>query len=223
MRLKEIKPGMVIHCKNEKEKKMLLEEAERLGYVWYSTKGKPTERSTHSIGCTIHFYDKGTSIFYVDYKHITHSCQTGDSVIEFSDLIIPELTAEELLDTIKEICENNCCNDMCALSDENGCIIRKAVFDKKHVIEACIQWKSDHEKKEPEIETEWFWQGRIFKVEKDGSYYQIKDGNGFYDTGCEYQESAEEYMSEILKEYCKTHDGDFIAVVNHVCRVKAVE
>ena len=34
MRLKEIKPGMVIHCKSDEEKKALLEEAERLGYVW---------------------------------------------------------------------------------------------------------------------------------------------------------------------------------------------
>ena len=91
------------------------------------------------------------------------------------------------------------------------------------IVDAIKRWKAEHEKKEPEIETEWFWQGRIFKVEKDGSYYQIKDGTGFYDTGCEYQESAEEYMSDILKEYCKTHDGDYIALVNHVCRVKAVE
>ena len=42
MRLKKIKPEMAVHYKNEKEKKMLLEEAERLGYVWYQTKGKPT-------------------------------------------------------------------------------------------------------------------------------------------------------------------------------------
>ena len=91
------------------------------------------------------------------------------------------------------------------------------------IVDAIKRWKSEHEKKESEIEIEWFWQGRIFKVEKDGSYYQIKDGTGFYDTGCEYQESAEEYMSDILKEYCKTLDGDLIAVVEHVCRVKAVE
>ena len=30
MRLKEIKPGMVIHCNSDDEKKALLEEAERL-------------------------------------------------------------------------------------------------------------------------------------------------------------------------------------------------
>ena len=42
MRLKEIKPGMVIHCKNDEEKKALLEEAERIGYVWYYERVKPT-------------------------------------------------------------------------------------------------------------------------------------------------------------------------------------
>lgn len=219
MRLKEIKPGMVIHCKNDDEKKALLEEADRLGYVWYRTKGKPTERSVHRIGCTIHFYDAGTSSFSADYKHITHSCDTGDSVIEFSDLIIPELTAEELLDTINEICENNCCNDMCALSDENGCIIRKAVFDKKHVIEACIQWKSDHEKKEPEIETvdicriiEMLPGGRKRCVHEEDIKSELPFG------GDERQK-----IEEILKKYCMEHDGNFIAVHEVVSRVKAVE
>ena len=92
----------------------------------------------------------------------------------------------------------------------------------KEIVNGIAQWKSDHEKKEPEIDTEWFWQGRIFQIYEDGGYYQIKDGAGFYDTGCEYRESAEEYMKDELKEYCKTHDGEFIAVVEHVCRVKAV-
>ena len=31
MRLKEIKPGMAIHCKNDEEMEVLLEEAEKLG------------------------------------------------------------------------------------------------------------------------------------------------------------------------------------------------
>ena len=44
MRLKEIKPGMAIHCKNDEEKKALLEEAERLGYLWVNGY-KPTEFS----------------------------------------------------------------------------------------------------------------------------------------------------------------------------------
>lgn len=96
-------------------------------------------------------------------------------------------------------------------------------YTPKEICDYISDWKDDHEKKEPEIKTEWFWQGRIFKIEKDGGYYQIKGGNGFYDTGCKYRDDAEEYMEDKLKEHCKTNDGEFIAVVEHVCRVKAVE
>ena len=52
MRLKEFKPGMVIHCKNDEEKKTLLEEAERLGYRWVSG-DKPTKA----------FFPSNTSFF----------------------------------------------------------------------------------------------------------------------------------------------------------------
>ena len=54
MRLKEIKPCMVIHCKNDEEKKMLLEEAERLGYRWYGS-GEPATGINAYRGMTIHF------------------------------------------------------------------------------------------------------------------------------------------------------------------------
>ncbi len=40
MKLKELKPGMVIKCENEEEKQTLLIELERLGYVWFVTHGK---------------------------------------------------------------------------------------------------------------------------------------------------------------------------------------
>ena len=57
MKLKEIKPGMVIHYKNDEEKKLLLEELERLGYVWYSSNTLPTERVKDStLGTVIHVY-----------------------------------------------------------------------------------------------------------------------------------------------------------------------
>lgn len=95
MRLKPIKPGMAIHYKNDEEKKALLEEAERLGYLWYGTKRNPTVKTNESIGNTIHFYDAGKSCFTANYKHITHSIQIRENVTEFSDLIIPELTAGE--------------------------------------------------------------------------------------------------------------------------------
>lgn len=202
MGLKEIKPEMAVHCKNEKEKKMLLEEAERLGYVWYSTKGKPTERSTHSIGCTIHFYDKGTNSFSVDYKHITHSCQTGDSVIEFSDLIIPEMSAEEVLQIVKKL-EFEFVREYLGLP--YGKSLNGMLFDAepRKIIDMCEQWKSDHEKKEPEIE--WVFKGVADIV------------------GCN---EIEFFVSEeAAREWCERRTletGNNHAYVP-VCRVKVVE
>ena len=217
MRLKEIKPGMAIHCKNNEEKKALLEEAERLGYLW-ANGTKPTKA----------FFPSNTLVFQVNglKKYISW---TGDSEknTEFSDLFLPELTAEEVVPILTEICnrynENEDCegcplNGLERIRNRNECPFTFKYY--KQVIEICAQWKSDHEKKEPEIETEWFWQGRILKINKDDCYCQINDGTGFYDTGCEYRESAEEYMEGELKEYCKTHEGKFIAVVDHVCRIK---
>lgn len=207
MRLKEIKPGMIIHCKDNREYEQLQTEAIRLGY------GE----------LPLPFTDK--HLFHVnDIGGITWSFVSNDyKYIEFSDLIIPDLTAEELLQVINDICNtySNCsfdCKKECPLC--HGYCKEWMAKHPKETVEICAQWKSEHEKKEPEIETEWIWQGRIFVINEDGCYCQINDGTGFYNTGCEYRESAEEYMADELKEYCKTHDGEFIAVVEHVCRVK---
>lgn len=227
MKLKEIKPGMVVHCKNDEEKKALLEEAERLEYLWFPDMAKPTEKLP--VGNTIHFGDGSEIIYSVQYKNITYSDQIGKGVIEFSDLIESEMTAKEVLSILAEI-KRKCGKEFetchkCPLdrinAGSNGdlCDLENMV-DTDKVIRICQQWKADHEKKEPEVE--WYWQGRIFKVKEDGCYYQIKDGTGFYDTGCEYRENAEDYMSDELKEYCKKHEGNYIATVEHICRVKAV-
>ena len=210
MKLKEIKQGMAIHCNTQNEYKRLDEEVKNLGLGSLPIRFNENQFDSNYIYIITDF-----DVVWTDRMSREH--------IEFSDLIIPEsgLSAEEALLAYDQMCkENYCCND-CPIY---GILGRECTHEMDghitEIVNAIKKWKSDHEKKEPEIETEWFWQGRIFNVEKDGSYYQIKDGNGFYDTGCEYQESAEEYMSDILKEYCKTHDGDFIAVVDHVCRVK---
>ena len=220
MKLKEIKPGMAIHCTSREQVQCLA----NIGVSDESFTKLDVPIWIHVIGNGICWWMpevdkngmKGKDFYEKD----------GCNCVEFSDLIIPEpeLSAEEALLAYDQMCkENYCCSD-CPIYGILGCECTHEMDGHiTEIVDAIKKWKSDHEKKEPEIETEWFWQGRIFKVEKDGSYYQIKDGTGFYDTGCEYQESAEEYMNEILKEYCKKHDGDFIAVVDRVCRVKAVE
>lgn len=215
MRLKEITPGMVIHCKNYDEKKALLEEAERLGYIWYFTKKKPTDH-INNTGNTIHFYASGTKPLLADYKHITHSWNVDDAATEFSDLILPDLTAEEVLNTIKEICaSNNTCNDMCLLCDGKGCVIRKTEFDVKNVIEICSQWKADHEKQKLEIETVNIC--RIIEVLPDGRKRCVHEedlASGSTDAEIKILVEAE------LKQYVSKHDGEFIAVHEVVSRVK---
>ena len=223
MRLKEIKPGMAVHCKSDDEKKALLEEAERLGYVWYSTKNKPTERSVSGIGNTIHFYDKGTSSFSADYKHITHSCQTGDSVTEFSDLIIPaqELSAEEALLAYDQMCkENYYCNDCPIYGILGHECVHKMDGHISEIVDAIKKWRSDREKndpeaekKEPEIETVDICQ--IIEILPDGRKQCVHEEDMNSQTIAERE--------DILKRYCMEHDGEFIAVRESVSRAKAAE
>lgn len=166
MRLKEIKPGMVIHCKSEKG---------------------------------------------------NESTYKKEGVTEFSDLILPELTAEEVLQAMGEICESHqVCND-CPISKATKENIRvpSYCFKSLHthtdkVINVCAKWKSDHEKKEPEIETVDIC--RIIEVLPDGR------------KRCVHEEDIKKPITleveETLKRYCMEHEGEFIAVHEVVSRVK---
>ena len=214
MRLKEIKPGMAIHCKNNEEKKALLEEAERLGYLW-ANGTKPTKA----------FFPSSTLVFQVNglKKYISW---TGDSEknTEFSDLILPELTAEEVVLILTEICnrynENEYCegcplNGLERIRNRNECPF--AFKDHKQVIEICEQWKAKHEKKEPEIETVDIC--RIIEVLPDGRKRCVHEEDIKPDPELPYG-SEEIAVHEILKRYCMEHEGEFIAVHEVVSRVK---
>ena len=213
MRLKEIKPGMVIHCKNDEEKKALLEEAERLGYVWIVNGKNPTDETTIS-GSTIHIL----------LKHITWS-DTTEGAIEFSDLILPEMTAEELLNILNEIihCGDRRC-DECPLAENGETLCTDDVGGVKisnpdKLISICQQWKANHEKKEPEIETVDIC--RIIEIQPDGKKRCVHEED-ISDGELMYSGDAVENCRYILKNYCKEHDGEFIAVHEVVSRVKAV-
>ena len=199
MRLKEIKPGMVIHCKNDDDKKALLEEAERLGYRWGSTANLPTSMAIDDFGSTIHFYEKNE---FTDFKHITWSEKT-EGVTEFSDLILPELSAEETLRIFGAICAGGCCSrcPFDIIKYDSDC----PTFLLEHYKEAaeiCAQWKSDHEKKEPEIE----WVYRVFGAENYGEK--------FFQT--------EEEAIKRCEELAKSQKTKQYARYERVCRVKAV-
>ena len=160
MKLKEIKPGMVIHWKTGDEKVALLEELERLGYEWFGTHRRKATYACgdEDLGHVIHVYnDNG-------WKNITNSNRVDVVTHEFSDLIIPEMSAEEVLQICSEICNGGPC-DECIIGEEN--CFAEPYSDKKKVIEICQKWKSDHEKKEPEIE----WVYRVFEAENNGEKF----------------------------------------------------
>ena len=198
MRLKEIKPGMVVHCKNDDDKKALLEEAERLGYKWRNNKSATDFMMFNKAGNTIHFHERNE---LVSHRYITWSDKT-DGVTEFSDLIIQELTAEETIKLHTEVCCSSCkecplynvdgysdCEDLCINNPEKA-------------VEILAQWKSEHEKKEPEIE----WVYRVFGAENYGEK--------FFQTEVEAINRCEELVkSQKTKQYAR---------YERVCRVKEV-
>lgn len=199
MRLKEIKPGMVIHCKTQKEKIALLEEADRLGYKW-NNKWVPTDcRMIKDSGMTIHFYGKSE---YTDFEHITWSDST-DGVTEFSDIILPELTAEEAIKINTELCSGTC--EECPLYnvDEYSDCDDLCINNPEKAVEILAQWKSNHEKKEPEIE----WVYRVFGAENFGEK--------FFQT--------EEEAIKRCEELAKSQKTKQYARYERVCRVKAVK
>ena len=213
MRLKEIKPGMVIHCKDYEEKKALLEEAERLGYRWGGTANLPTSMP-NNLGSTIHFHEKNE---FIGFKHISWSKNT-EGVTEFSDLILPELTAEEVLSTISEICINTKCEN-CYLGkycDKTNSACSLQSMEPKLIIDACIKWKSEHEKKEPEIETVDIC--RIIEIQPDGRKRCVHEED--IKSELPFGGDERQIVQNVLKRYLEEHDGEFIAVHEVVSRVK---
>ena len=193
MKLKEIKPG-VIHCKTQEEAdalvNTLLEDVHWKNY-WKIHKEHTCFRVT----------ENGL------YAYGSVGDHEDELIIEFSDLIIPELSATEVLKICNEICNNNVdCSDCKMLGN---CFFEDSDYQK--VVEICEKWKADHEKKEPEFE--WVDICRIIQVHDGGK------------KECVHEEDISEHWKEltvevILKDYITTHEGNYIAVVEHVCRVK---
>ena len=195
MRLKEIKPGMVIHCKSNDEKKALYDELCRIGNM-------KTDSYTDSLD---NFKDADCNYKIQDLKRETWCFTKEHATVEFSDLIIPEpeLSADEALLAYDQMCrENYCCND-CPIYGILGHECAKRMDGHiSEIVDAIKKWKSNHEQKEPEIE--WFWKSYVV----GGSDYKEAD------TEQEAMEWCEYYAKEHPEAKC---------TYKHVCRVKAVE
>ena len=208
MKLKEIKHCMAICCTNieqvrELDKKMKSGKCfeDFLPFPCYIlTDGKKY------YGCV---QDKN----FISSKNYNPVPQ----IVNFSDLIIPEMSAEDALLAYDQMCrENYCCND-CPLYGILGheCT-HKMDGHIGEIMDAIKKWKAEHEKKEPEIETVDIC--RIIEVLQDKKRVVHEETL----TGT-YGSTKEEEAQEILKQYISEHEGNYIAVVEHVLRVKAVE
>lgn len=216
MNLKKIEPGMVVHVKNDEEYKELLKEAKRLGYRWLNGKEIDPEIKDSLIQSYSIKFNEANDFRY--FKNIGFVI-SGSKTIEFSDLVLQDMTAEEVLSTISEMCRNTSCkgcylgklcnhaNSSCSLQD----------MEPKVIIDACIKWKQEYEKKEPEIETVDMC--RIIEVLPDGKKKCVHEEEIKHNMDTPYKTNFE-IMSDILKQYCVEHDGEFIAVHETVCRVK---
>ena len=208
MKLKEIKPGMVIHCKNDEEKRALYQELCRIGNI-------RTDLYEDSFP---NFKNNRFSYLIKDLKNQTWGI-ADCATVEFSDLILPELSAGEAIKIFGEICKGSC--QACPLyavepyeACENLCY-----ENPEKIVEILAQWKANHEKKEPEIETVDIC--RIIEIKPDGKKRCVHEED-ISDGELMYSGDAVENCRYILKNYCMEHDGEFIAVHEVVSRVKKV-
>lgn len=202
MRLKEIKQGMVIHCKTNDESKALYDELCRIGNM-------ETDTVADSLD---NFKDADFCYRIEDLKHETWSFATGPATVEFSDLIIPdpELSAEEALLAYDQMCrENYCCNDCPIYGILGHECAHKMDEHITEIVDAIKKWKADREKKGPETEKkepeiEWFWK----------SYAVGRSDYKEADTEQEAMEWCEYYAKEHPEAKC---------TYKHVCRANAVK
>lgn len=149
MKLKEIKPGMVIHCPTEEEAEKLLEHLEGLGYRRYSGR-KLTSMTFYAFNNHNTCYYVGKD-FIITFGSVNE--ENSKSITKFSDLIIPELTVEEVWSIASEISnmpkdiQKEIFPDFDYSKDDFW--NQYAPYEVKRRIE---QWKANHEKKETAVE-----------------------------------------------------------------------
>ena len=124
-----------------------------------------------------------------------------------------ELTAEEAIKILGEICCKNKCFNGCPIGKARGkmsCHFFRR--DKpKEVLEILKQWKKEHEKKE--VETERAIMVRVL-VGNDCN------GKCVHEEEVPSGETWDQAQARVLKEYCENHEGKYISTICGICRVK---
>lgn len=215
MKLKELESGMVVHCKTEEEAKQFINWAHECGYRWNSGKSQEVTYWEEHMNNTCYELWNNKRIAYWDEKYLKTQ---EKKIIEFSDLIMPELTAEEVLEWLYENYENS--------------VLYKEVFGENYlfqglireigaaeVVRRIVQCKAEHEKKAPEIETVDIC--RIIEILPGGRKQCVHEEDIKPDPELPYGSERLE-VEKILKSYCAEHEGQYIAEHEVISRVKAV-
>ena len=195
MKLKQIKPNMAIHCTTKEQVRYLVDN--KLAEEWTLKKSLPIWLIS-SKGTTICSFAQ--EIYYDGITGKEWCESNGYECVEFTDLIIQELTAEEV---VEWLCKHYCDREFNKVF--GGDFTMDELYDvmtPDEVVRRIAKWKTDHEKTEPEIE--WFWKGYVV----GGSVYKEADTEQEAMEWCEY--------------YVKEHP-DAKCTYKHVCRIKAVE
>lgn len=126
---------------------------------------------------------------------------------------VEEMSAEELVKIIGNICEvhNEC--EKCPLLEVRGeeyCMIGIGKNADK-TLKTAEQWKADHEKKP--IETEFIWY--LLVVEE--KTHIVKYGKPLK---IERERTTDEQKEELLREWCSEHDGKYYVTTERRCVVK---
>ena len=209
MRLKEIKTDMVIHCKTKGEVSEVFKVVKENGFsidIWDGKKENTCLRISDGV--------------LVGFDCVDYYTNDGYTITEFSDLIIPELSAKEVLETMKEICKHHDCQcHRCSF--RGNCDPTEDSSDK--IIDICTKWREEHPKEEKkELETEWVYVVRIIKVHENGKKECVHEVDGYAssdDVDSPFSES-EELAERELKDYVANHEGNFFATLEHICRIK---
>ena len=212
MRLKEIKSYMAIRCEN-------IEQVYELNKQMKSDK---CFEDFLSFPCYILTDKNGYSGWLMACNKDFISSENYNPVpkiVEFSDLIIPEMTAEEVMEWFREYYIDSPVIEE-VFGEDYSMRELLETYTPKEICDLISDWKSDHEKKEPEIETVDIC--RIIEVLPEGHKRCANEVVMDIDHDLPFEDENAEVRKH-LKRYCMEHDGEYIAVHEVVSRVKEVK
>lgn len=133
---------------------------------------------------------------------------------EMFEGLAEELTAEEAIKVLVDMCARGCKNCELGKSVKESRYSFCSDYRREHpdkVVEVLKRFKKDHEKKP--IETERAIMVRVL-VGNDCN------GKCVHEEEVPSGETWDQAQARVLKEYCENHEGKYISTICGICRVK---